>query len=98
LVRKLILAIALSTSLVLAGASLAFADTNPSPSGTGQPNQSCGSLTAPNTPGNAVSAPGSAFNPNGTAGMVYAGQQPQNSTNPNSVSQYDVACFQFSSH
>jgi len=30
--------------------------------------------------------------------MVYAGQQPQNSTNPNSVSQYDVACFQVSSH
>jgi hypothetical protein len=58
----------------------------------GQPNQSCGSLTAPNTPGNAASAPGSAFNPDGKAGMMYAGQQPQNSGNPASVSQYDVAC------
>ena len=58
----------------------------------GQPNQSCGSATAPNTPGNASSAPGSAFNPNGKAGTVYAGEQPQNSVNPKSVSQYDVAC------
>ena len=59
---------------------------------TGQPNQSCGSATAPNTPGNAALAPGSAFNPDGKAGMMYAGQQPQNSRNPTSVSQYDVAC------
>jgi len=97
MVRKFILGIVLSTSLVLVGASAALADTT---SGTpGQPNQSCGSGTAPNTPSNAAaSAPGSAFNPNGTAGTVYAGTQPQNSTNPNSVSQYDVACFQVSSH
>jgi len=62
------------------------------PSHTGQPNQTCGSATAPNTPGNAASAPGSAFNPTGKAGSVYAGQQPQNSRNTASVSQYDVAC------
>jgi hypothetical protein len=60
---------------------------------TGQPNQSCGSATAPNTPGNAAAAPGSAFNPSGQAGTVYAGQQPQNSRNTASASQYDVACF-----
>ena len=59
---------------------------------TGQPNQSCGSPTAPQTPGHAAAAPGSAFNPNGNAGTHYAGQQPQNSKNPTSVSQYDVAC------
>jgi hypothetical protein len=59
---------------------------------TGQPNQSCGSATAPETPGNAAAARGSAFNPNGIAGQMYAGQQPQNSGNPKSVSQYDVAC------
>jgi hypothetical protein len=59
---------------------------------TGQPSQSCGSATAPETPGHAASARGSAFNPNGTAGQMYAGQQPQNSGNPKSVSQYDVAC------
>lgn len=59
---------------------------------TGQPNQSCGSPTAPSTPGQAAAAPGSAFNPDGKAGTVYAGQQPQNSRNPVSVSQYDAAC------
>ncbi len=62
------------------------------PAQTGQPNQSCGSATAPNTPGNAANAPGSAFNPSGKAGSVYAGQQPQNSGNTASVSQYDAAC------
>ena len=63
------------------------------PRALGQPNQSCGSATAPNTPGNAVNARGSAFNPNGIAGTKYAGQQPQNSNNPAAVAQYDVACF-----
>lgn len=62
------------------------------PALTGQPKQSCGSLSAPETPGNAASAPGSAFNPDGNAGTHYAGQQPQNSTNTASVSQYDAAC------
>jgi hypothetical protein len=62
------------------------------PSRTGQPNQSCGSPSAPNTPGNSAQAPGSAFNPDGKAGTVYAGEQPQNSRNSASVSQYDAAC------
>jgi hypothetical protein len=63
----------------------------------GQPGQTCGpSPNSPATPGQAVSAPGSAFNPGGVAGGVYAGIQPQNSRNPQSVSQYDVACFQVS--
>ena len=69
---------------------VAFA-ANP-PGGNGQPNQSCEDAGV--TPGHAASAPGSAFNPNGQAGTVYAGEQPQNSNNPHSVSQYDVACFQ----
>ena len=87
MLRRLVLAITLSSALVLGGASAAFA---------GQPNQSC--QAQPSTPGNAATAPGSAFNTNGVAGTVYAGTQPQNSTNPNSVSQYDVACFQVSNH
>jgi len=62
------------------------------PAATGQPNQTCGSASAPNTPGRAASAPGSAFNPDGKAGTVYAGEQAQNSRNTASVSQYDVAC------
>jgi len=90
------LAATLSAGLVLAfaasGAALA-ADPH-SGGSTGQPNQSCESQ--PSTPGNSANAPGSAFNPNGTAGSHYAGQQPQNSKNPKSVSQYDVACYQVS--
>lgn len=67
------------------------------PSGSGQPSQTCLSSSAPSEPGNAASAPGSAFNENGgIAGSMYAGSQPQNSNNPKSVSQYDVACFQVS--
>jgi hypothetical protein len=65
------------------------------PTTTGQPNQDCEALVASGqgaTPGNASSAPGSAFNPAGVAGSVYAGEQPQNSRNSASVSQYDVAC------
>jgi opacity protein-like surface antigen len=64
------------------------------PALAGQPNQSC--QAQPMTPGNASSAPGSAFNTAGVAGTHYAGTQPQNSQNPMSVSQYDVACFQVS--
>lgn len=60
------------------------------PAHTGQPNKSC--EDTPNTPGRSATAPGSAFNPDGRAGTVYAGEQPQNSRNTASVSQYDVAC------
>jgi hypothetical protein len=74
--------------------------------GTGRPGQTCLNATAPSEPRNAASAPGSAFNQpdpvtglgEGMAGGVYAGSQPQNSDNPNSVAQYDVACFQVSQH
>jgi hypothetical protein len=66
------------------------------PPGTGQPGQSC--QVSLITPGNSASAPGSAFNPTGVAGSVYAGTQLQNSKNPHSVSQYDVACFQQAAH
>ncbi len=84
--------IAQGTSVLAASGSTATPDNSGTPVAAGQPNQSCGSASAPNTPGSSASAPGSAFNPNGTAGTVYAGQQPQNSVNPASVSQYDVAC------
>ena len=73
-----------------ATASNTTTTTQRGPSSTGQPNQNCETLG--NQPGNAISAPGSAFNPNGTAGGKYAGEQPQNSNNTASVSQYDVAC------
>ncbi|MFF7442592.1 hypothetical protein [Streptomyces sp. NPDC008122] len=66
------------------------------PAFAGQPNQSC--EEQPVRPGQSQSAPGSAFNPDGVAGTHYAGEQPQNSVNPHSVSQYDVACLQVSTH
>jgi hypothetical protein len=74
----------------LAKQQTAQSTTTPGPAKRGQPNQSC--QATPNTPGSSASAPGSAFNPDGKAGTVYAGQQPQNSRNAASVSQYDVAC------
>ena len=49
-------------------------------------------------PGHAQFASGSAFNPDGNAGTHYAGEQPQNSNNVHSVSQYDVACEKVSQH
>src|SRR2546423_2820683 len=93
MVRKCLLSMAASTALMLTGSSLALAD---NPGTTGQPNQSC--EASPVTPGNATNAPGSAFNPNGQAGTVYSGQQPPNSRNPPSVSQYDAACFPQTRH
>jgi len=58
---------------------------------TGQPDQSC--EDDPFQPGNSVTAPGSAFNPDGVSGSVYAGEQPGiNDKNDHSVSQYDTAC------
>ena len=64
------------------------------PGTQGQPNQSCQTVFPSGT------LVPNGFNTNGfaTAGAVYAGSQPQNSNNPNSVSQYDVACFQNSGH
>jgi len=60
----------------------------------GQPNQDCEAIFN----GGQVTPPG--FNTDGFnhASTVYAGSQPQNSNNPKSVSQYDVACFQTSTN
>ena len=85
-----------AATLALAPTS-AFSQDRPDPGTgpahtTGQPGAECGEEDAPNTPGHASSAPGSAFNPDGHAGTVYAGEQDQNSKNSASVSQYDVAC------
>jgi hypothetical protein len=93
MLRKLALVTGTSIALLVAAGTTALAG---STGNTGQPNQSC--QAQPSTPGNAANAPGSPFNPTGQAGTVYAGQQPQNSNNPKSVSQYDVACFQVSGH
>ena len=59
------------------------------PTKTGQPSVECEETR----PGHSSTAPGSAFNEDGKAGTRYAGEQPQNSRNTASVSQYDVACL-----
>ena len=90
---KIVLALVVVSVLAFGLVGLAWAG---NPNGTGQPSQTCGSSTASSSPGNSSAASGSAFNPDGTAGSHYAGTQPQNSNNPASVSQYDVACYQVS--
>jgi hypothetical protein len=84
---RTLLLTALVAVICAVAAAGAFAAANPS--GTGLPSQTCLSSTAPNEPGNAASAPGSAFNETlpGKAGTVY-----------NETSQYDVACYQVSPH
>ena|SRR5690348_17309989 len=55
---------------------------------TGQPDQSCEDLA--NQPGQSIDASGSAFNPDGRSGTMYAGEQDGiNNKNTASVSQYE---------
>jgi hypothetical protein len=60
------------------------------PTSTGQPGVECEDGVPP---GNSSSAHGSAFNEDGVAHQHYAGEQPQNSRNTASSSQYDTACL-----
>ena len=78
---KTAVAILLVAVLVLIPMSIALA---------AQPGVECDEFSS--SPGYSANAPGSAFNEDGKAGTVYAGEQPQNSNNIHSVSQYDVAC------
>ena len=65
------------------------------PGTQGQPSKSCQDVFGPGTP-----LVPNGFNTSGFANAEahYAGSQPQNSNNPNSVAQYDVACFQAGQH
>jgi hypothetical protein len=101
--RVLLLCASLFVLAVLVPAASALAD--PSPTGSpGQPGAFNGTTCQiyPATPGKSVSAPGSVFNPNGTAGTVYAGNPGSASLNhsnsAHAVSEYDIACFQQSQH
>ena len=74
---KTAVAILLVAVLVLIPMSIALA---------AQPGVECDEFSS--SPGYSANA----FNEDGKAGTVYAGEQPQNSNNIHSVSQYDVAC------
>jgi hypothetical protein len=73
---------------------------NPTTGHKGAPNQTCQTFTV--TPGKAANAPGSPFNPNGNAGLHYAGNPNTSSlahsNSTASVAQYDNACVRLSSH
>jgi hypothetical protein len=103
-IRRVVFLAALCTGAAMVPATAAMAQQSPT---TGQPGTTagfnCGTSSAPVEPGNASSAPGSAFNESGpgTAGTVYAGNGPGSVDNAGStaaVSQYDAACRQLSSH
>ena len=99
---KVIILMTGATALALAFAAANSAPVTPQNSGhsnsgnaAGQPGADCEDLALSgegSTPGQSTNAPGSAFNPDGNAGKQYAGEQPQNSRNTASVSQYDSAC------
>jgi hypothetical protein len=91
--RRQIAGVGAAVTLLFSAGGSALAANSGTP---GQPNQSC--EEHPSTPGNSANSPGSPFGPNGVSGSQYAGEQPQNSNNPKSVSQYDVACTQVSQH
>lgn len=102
--HKYVSALACSIALAIGAPTVAFAQTTPT---TGQPGTTagfnCGTDGAPVEPGNAASAPGSAFNETspGHAGTVYAGNGTGSVAHAGStaaVSQYDAACRQLSSH
>jgi hypothetical protein len=67
----------------------------------GAPTNTCGTAN-PVTPGGSANSPGSPFNPNGQAGVVYAGNPGTaslaHSNSTATVSQYDAACVRLSSH
>ena len=89
-------------ALVLPALQVVHAAANTSPNGPGQPGApgtTCQQFVV--TPGASVSAHGAPFNPTGQAGNVYAGNPGTPSLlhgSSNAVSQYDVACFQQTSH
>lgn len=90
--KRTIIASAVGFSLMFSIATIAFASGNPS--GTGQPNADCANESSMPT----------GFGTSGFAHAeaVYAGSfntpSANNSQSGNAVSQYDVACYQVSSH
>lgn len=93
--KRVATALASAAMLLALLATPALAADPHAPGASGQPSQSCQSFF-----GNAGPYTPAGFNTAGFthATTVYAGAQPQNSNNAQSVSQYDVACFQAASH
>ena len=94
--RRVLISGVVAGLFVLGFAGSAVADPTGPVTKPGQHGQECEPGTTPGG-GNSSNSPGSPFNDGGTSGSHYAGQQTQNSGNGQN-SQYDVACFQQSSH
>lgn len=96
--RSLLVALAMAPFALVAPLNAA-AFVTPMTGQPGAPTNTCGPEN-PVTPGSSVTATGSPFNPNGQAGVVYAGNPDTASlNNANSgaaVSQYDAACVRLS--
>src|SRR5947208_3339511 len=96
--RRALMTVAIGGAITLGTSGIALAGGG-NPSGTGQPSQHCAD-DGSQAPGSSGSASGSAFNPDGTAGQNYAGEDgtgSQHSNSSNAVSQYDTACSKTSS-
>jgi hypothetical protein len=107
MLRRSIFAIILGLALTVGVTGAALA--TPSPNGPvqpGAPGTTCDFSGQPSAtsqqPGNASAAGGSVFNPNGTAGAHYAGNpgtaSAAHAESTHAVSQYDIACFQVTTH
>jgi hypothetical protein len=104
--RKLLIAIIVIAALaavVAGGASAGSGD----PNGTGQPSQSCQAEPSAPGGGNSTTSSGSPFQGASSAGVYANGPGTGGPgtatgtghiTNPTAVSQYDVACYQVSTH
>ncbi len=87
--RRLFTLLAVSGAFAALGSANALATGNPA--GTGPPTQSC--QAEPSSPGNAASSRGAPFNEPSGSNLGGIGGQ-----NYSPKSQYDVACFQVSTH
>jgi hypothetical protein len=102
-VRKLLVVMTVGSVLLFGLVGVASATNPPT---QGQPRQNCGVQTSAPGGGNSSQSPGSPFaTVPGVSAGVYAnpGTTPKGGpnagvSNPKAVSQYDVACFQVSSH
>ena len=88
--------------MLTTGISAGATTQSPTTGQPGAPTNTCGNPGATSQPGASASAQGSPFNPNGQAGVVYAGNPNTaslaHSNSTAAVSQYDIACFKVTSH
>jgi len=94
--RRIVTTLILTGLLGLGSAATAMAAANPSPTGTGQPNQSCQDVytAGGHSPGQSATSPGAVFNEAGFFGSANGGTGGNAYNAAGAPSQYDVACFQ----